>query len=89
MKDLFKNVYKPANDKLLHFMYGTLGAFVIAFGVELLSLSLLLIPIGVTIPAVVKELHDKYLKKTFISIPDILYTIASGFILYLLLILYI
>ena len=89
MKDFFKNVPIPANDKLLHFMYGTLGAFVIAFGVELLSLSLLLIPIGVTIPAIAKELHDKYIKKTFISIPDILYTIASGFILYGLLILYI
>jgi len=84
MRDLFKKVPIPANDKLLHFMYGTLGTFVIYIVVLLLGLNLLFVPIIATICAIGKELHDKYIKKTFISIPDILYTIASSVILYLI-----
>ena len=73
-------------DKLAHFFYFTLLAFLSVFiylQVECLDKLVIIAPCAAI--AVSKELFDKFVKKTKFDVVDILFSVASSIILYLLL----
>jgi len=66
-------------DRVQHFFVGTLiFLFVSAFTDNLFGLG------TVTLIAILKELNDKYIKKTNFDIWDLLYTILSGILITLI-----
>jgi len=67
------------HDRLKHFFGGTLiFIFIGAFTYNLFGLG------TVTLIAILKELNDKYIKKTNFDIWDLLYTILSGLLITLI-----
>lgn len=73
-----------AKDKLLHFLFGTIIAFGMAFICNLFSLSYLWI-ISVTLAiAILKEVLDLTLRKRGFSISDVMWSMISAILLYIL-----
>ncbi len=73
-----------AKDKLLHFLFGTLIAFGMAFICNWFNLSYLWI-IRVTLAvAVLKEVLDLTVRKRGFSISDVLWSMISAVLLYIL-----
>ena len=87
MRKLFDILEKLVpSDKLAHFFYFTLLAFFstfIYFQIDYLNKWSIIAPCAFI--AVSKELFDKFVKKTKFDVVDILFSIASSIILYLLL----
>lgn len=87
MRKLFDILEKLVpSDKLAHFFYFTLLAFISVFAylnIECLHKWSIVAPCAFI--AVSKELFDKFVKKTKFDVVDILFSIASSIILYLLL----
>lgn len=74
------------SDKLAHFFYFTLLAFLSAFAYyEIVCIPKWFIIVPCAFIAVSKELFDKFVKKTKFDAVDILFSVASSIILYLLL----
>ena len=74
------------SDKLAHFFYLTLLAFLSAFAYyEIVCIPKWFIIAPCAFIAVSKELFDKFVKRTTFDIVDILFSVASSIILYLLL----
>lgn len=73
------------SDKLAHFFYFTLLAFLSAFAYEIICIPKWFIIAPCAFIAVSKELFDKFVKRTTFDIVDILFSVASSIILYLLL----
>jgi hypothetical protein len=79
MKKLFKKLATIPNDKLLHFFYGSLITYgLIALEIELIVILVIVLGVGFA-----KEVYDKINTSVF-NFADILFTIASPLILFLI-----
>jgi hypothetical protein len=87
MRKIFDTLEKLVpSDKLAHFFYFTLLAFLSAFAYyEIICIPKWVIIAPCAFIAVSKELFDKFVKRTTFDIVDILFSVASSIILYLLL----
>lgn len=70
-------------DKLVHFLFGTLISYIVLFfHLHVLFIDKIFILIVPILVALIKELIDKYIRKSTFDLIDILFTIISGVILF-------